>query len=445
MILTIKFLIIALLIGVSAFFVATEFAIVKMRPSRLDQLIAEGSKRANLARYIYNHLNAYLSACQLGITISSLGLGWLGESTVEAALHPLFDLLHVPSSVVTLLSFVIAFIIITFLHVVVGELVPKTLAIDKTEAVALTVARPLHYFYKIMFPFIWLLNESSVLISKAFGLEPANEHEVAHTEEELRIIVGESYKSGEINQSEFRYVNKIFDFDERMAKEVMIPRTEIVTIDAGSNISDLSDIMKTERYTRYPVIDGDKDHIIGVLNLKEILSAYVEHGSDKKFNIDPYVKPIIRVIETIPIKELLFRMQKERSHIAILLDEYGGTSGLVTVEDIIEEIVGDIRDEFDADEIPEIRRIKDGHYIVDAKLLIDEVNNILGTDIEEEEVDTIGGWFLTQNYEVEVGDEIEYGGYIFRVKEAEPHHIEYLEIIKMDKPEPDQDDDQDDD
>ncbi|MHC5250904.1 hemolysin family protein [Listeria kieliensis] len=441
MILTIKFLIIALLIGVSAFFVATEFAIVKMRPSRLDQLIAEGSKRANLARYIYNHLNAYLSACQLGITISSLGLGWLGESTVEAALHPLFDLLHVPSSVVTLLSFVIAFIIITFLHVVVGELVPKTLAIDKTEAVALTVARPLHYFYKIMFPFIWLLNESSVLISKAFGLEPANEHEVAHTEEELRIIVGESYKSGEINQSEFRYVNKIFDFDERMAKEVMIPRTEIVTIDAGSNISDLSDIMKTERYTRYPVIDGDKDHIIGVLNLKEILSAYVEHGSDKKFNIDPYVKPIIRVIETIPIKELLFRMQKERSHIAILLDEYGGTSGLVTVEDIIEEIVGDIRDEFDADEIPEIRRIKDGHYIVDAKLLIDEVNNILGTDIEEEEVDTIGGWFLTQNYEVEVGDEIEYGGYIFRVKEAEPHHIEYLEIIKMDKPEPDQDDD----
>ncbi|EUJ21006.1 hemolysin family protein [Listeria aquatica] len=445
MILTIKFLIIALLIGVSAFFVATEFAIVKMRPSRLDQLISEGSKRAKLARYIYNHLNAYLSACQLGITISSLGLGWLGESTVEAALHPLFELLHVPNSIVTLLSFVIAFILITFLHVVVGELVPKTLAIDKTEAVALTVARPLHYFYKIMFPFIWLLNESSVLISKAFGLEPANEHEVAHTEEELRIIVGESYKSGEINQSEFRYVNKIFDFDERMAKEVMIPRTEIVTIDAGSNISDLSDIMKTERYTRYPVIDGDKDHIIGVLNLKEILSAYVEHGSDKKFNIDPYVKPIIRVIETIPIKELLFRMQKERSHIAILLDEYGGTSGLVTVEDIIEEIVGDIRDEFDADEIPEIRRIKDGHYIVDAKLLIDEVNNILGTDIEEEEVDTIGGWFLTQNYEVEVGDEIEYGGYIFRVKEAEPHHIEYLEIIKIAKPESEQNDDEDDD
>lgn len=433
------------MIGVSAFFVATEFAIVKMRPSRLDQLISEGSKRAKLARYIYNHLNAYLSACQLGITISSLGLGWLGESTVEAALHPLFELLHVPNSIVTLLSFVIAFILITFLHVVVGELVPKTLAIDKTEAVALTVARPLHYFYKIMFPFIWLLNESSVLISKAFGLEPANEHEVAHTEEELRIIVGESYKSGEINQSEFRYVNKIFDFDERMAKEVMIPRTEIVTIDAGSNISDLSDIMKIERYTRYPVIDGDKDHIIGVLNLKEILSAYVEHGSDKKFNIDPYVKPIIRVIETIPIKELLFRMQKERSHIAILLDEYGGTSGLVTVEDIIEEIVGDIRDEFDADEIPEIRRIKDGHYIVDAKLLIDEVNNILGTDIEEEEVDTIGGWFLTQNYEVEVGDEIEYGGYIFRVKEAEPHHIEYLEIIKIAKPEPEQNDDEDDD
>ncbi|MBC1474737.1 HlyC/CorC family transporter [Listeria grandensis] len=430
MILTTKFLIIALLIAISAFFVATEFAIVKMRPSRLDQLISEGNKRAHLAKHIYSHMNAYLSACQLGITISSLGLGWLGESTVEAALHPLFVLFELPSSITSVLSFAIAFILITFLHVVVGELVPKTLAIDKTEAVALSVARPLHIFYKVMFPFIWLLNESAVVIAKMFGLETATDHEIAHTEEELRIIVGESYKSGEINQSEFSYVNKIFDFDERMAKEVMIPRTEIVTVATGGTIADLSDIMKYERYTRYPVIEGDKDHIIGVLNLKEILSAYVENGSDPLFSIDPYVKPIIRVIETIPIKELLIRMQRERSHIAILLDEYGGTSGLVTVEDIVEEIVGDIRDEFDADEIPEIRKIKDGHFIIDAKVLIDQVNNMLGTDIEEEEVDTIGGWFLTHNYEVEIGDEIENNGYVFRVKEAEPHHISYIEVFK---------------
>ncbi|EUJ22880.1 UPF0053 protein yhdP [Listeria grandensis FSL F6-0971] len=433
MILTTKFLIIALLIAISAFFVATEFAIVKMRPSRLDQLISEGNKRAHLAKHIYSHMNAYLSACQLGITISSLGLGWLGESTVEAALHPLFVLFELPSSITSVLSFAIAFILITFLHVVVGELVPKTLAIDKTEAVALSVARPLHIFYKVMFPFIWLLNESAVVIAKMFGLETATDHEIAHTEEELRIIVGESYKSGEINQSEFSYVNKIFDFDERMAKEVMIPRTEIVTVATGGTIADLSDIMKYERYTRYPVIEGDKDHIIGVLNLKEILSAYVENGSDPLFSIDPYVKPIIRVIETIPIKELLIRMQRERSHIAILLDEYGGTSGLVTVEDIVEEIVGDIRDEFDADEIPEIRKIKDGHFIIDAKVLIDQVNNMLGTDIEEEEVDTIGGWFLTHNYEVEIGDEIENNGYIFRVKEAEPHHISYIEVFKKEK------------
>ncbi|STY44111.1 magnesium/cobalt efflux protein CorC [Listeria grayi] len=426
-----------MLIAISAFFVATEFAIVKMRSSRLDQLIAEGNKRAKLARHVNTHLNEYLSACQLGITITSLGLGWLGESTVEAALHPLFALLTIPESVVTLISFLIAFIFITFLHVVVGELVPKTLAIDKTESVALSVARPLHVFYRVMFPFIWLLNESAVLIAKMFGLEPASEHEVAHTEDELRIIVGESFKSGEINQSEFRYVNKIFDFDERMAKEVMIPRTEVVTVDAGSTIGELSEIMQIERYTRYPVIDGDKDHVIGVLNLKEILSAYVENGTNASFSIDPYVKPIIRVIETIPIKELLIRMQRERSHIAILLDEYGGTSGLVTVEDIVEEIVGDIRDEFDADEIPEVRKIKEGHYIVDAKVLIDEVNNFLGTSIEEEDVDTIGGWFLTQNYEVEIGDEIDYGGYIFRIKQAEPHHIEYIEIIKKETPKED--------
>lgn len=429
---TVNLILIIILIALTGFFVATEFAIVKVRMSKIDQLIAEGKKGAIAGKKVVSHLDEYLSACQLGITVTALGLGWLGEPTVEKLLHPVFAYFNFNESVTHILSFGIAFALVTFLHVVVGELAPKTIAIQKAEFITLLFSPPIIWFYKIMYPFIWFLNGSARVLVGLFGLKPASEHELAHSEEELRILLSESYKSGEINKNELKYVNNIFEFDERLAKEIMVPRTEIITISLDSTYDEIIELIKNERYTRYPVVDGDKDHIVGFLNVKELLtSAFTDCDDPKPFDINTYINPVIQVIETIPIHDLLLKMQKERTHIAVLIDEYGGTSGLVTVEDILEEIVGEIRDEFDEDEIPDIRKLNDDHYILDGKLLIEDVNNLLNIDLSDEDIDTIGGWFLTQKFNAEVGVEVADQDYIFKVHESDGHHIQYLEVFKM--------------
>ena len=253
--------IIAILIALTAFFVASEFAIIRVRGSRIDQLIEEGNSSAVTAKRVISNLDEYLSACQLGITITALGLGWLGESTFEKILHPIFKSLHIPESFNQILSVGLAFAAITFLHVVIGELAPKTLAIQKAEWITLMMSRPLILFYKIMFPVIWLLNGSARITTRFFGLKPVSENEIAHTEEELRIILSESYKSGEINQSEFKYVNKIFEFDNRIAKEVMVPRTEIVSLSKDDTLETFLQVLREEKFTRYPIIDGDKAYM----------------------------------------------------------------------------------------------------------------------------------------------------------------------------------------
>ncbi|WP_110928950.1 hemolysin family protein [Bacillus massiliglaciei] len=430
----INLVLITILIALTAFFVASEFAIVKVRSTRIDQLIEEGKKNAIPAKKVISNLDEYLSACQLGITITALGLGWLGEPTIARLLEPIFKQISIPSSVSHVLAIAIAFSFITFIHVVIGELAPKTLAIQKAEEITLYLSRPLIWFRKIMFPFIFVLNGSAGILTKMFGLKAVSEHDIAHTEEELRMIVSESYKSGEINQSEFKYVNKIFEFDDRIAKEIMVPRTEIAALSKGDSLEDFFKIMTEEKYTRYPVIDGDKDHVIGLVNMKELFTSMVNKDTLASHTLDPFIRPIIRVIDSIPIHDLLLKMQKERIHMAVLMDEYGGTSGLVTVEDILEEIVGDIRDEFDLDEIPDIRKVKEDHYLIDAKVLISEINELLGIDIIDEDIDTMGGWILTENYEARQGDILEYGPYHFKIKEMEEHHVRYIEIYKPAKP-----------
>lgn len=426
----INLILIAMLIAFTAFFVSYEFAIVKIRSTRIDQLLAEGNKNAIAAKTIITNLDEYLSACQLGITVTALGLGWLGEPTVEHLLHPLFVQFSLPESVSSILSFIIAFSSVTFLHVVVGELAPKTVAIQKAEAVTLAFARPMMFFYKIMYPFIKTLNGSARLVVGLFGLKPASEHENAHSEEELQLIISESYKSGEINQSEFKYVNNIFEFDDRIAKEIMVPRTEIVVFDRSQTLAECLEIVKEENYTRYPVIDGEKDNIVGMINMKEVLTDYIS-GINLDTSIENYIRPVIQVIESIAIHDLLVKMQKDRVHMAILMDEYGGTAGLVTVEDILEEIVGEIRDEFDGDEVPEINKINENKTVVDGKVLIDEINDLFGLDIHDEDMDTIGGWVLSEKMDVVEGDQINYGDYQFKVLEIEGYHIKSLEIVKL--------------
>ena len=425
-------ILIAVLIALTAFFVATEFAVVKVRMTRINQLVEEGKPGAKAAKKVVTHLDEYLSACQLGITVTALGLGWLGEPTVEKLLLPVFERFNVNPSVSHILSFIIAFALVTFLHVVVGELAPKTVAIQKAEAVTLLFARPIILFYKLMYPLIWTLNGSARVLVGFFGLKPASEHEVSHTEEELRMILSESYKSGEINQTELTYMNNIFEFDNRIAKEIMVPRTSIQSIDIDATLDEVLTIIHQEKYTRYPVVEGDKDNIVGVLNIKDILNAQRQYQLSEK-PVAAIMKPVLSVIETFPINELLRKLQKERTHMAILFDEYGGTSGLVTVEDILEEIVGEIRDEYDMDEVPDVRKVNDDHYLLSSMILIEEVNDLLGTHLVEDEVDTIGGWILSQKYEVTVGDIIEAEDYSFKITEMDGHQILFLEVKKQQK------------
>lgn len=426
-----KLILFAVLIAATAFFVSTEFAIVKVRTTRIDQLIAEGNKRAVKAKQVITHLDEYLSACQLGITITALGLGWIGEPTVEALLHPLFHAIGLEGSVATIVSFVIAFSLVTYFHVVVGELAPKTLAIQKAEAVTLAFAGPLMIFYKIMYLPIRLLNGSARLLTKMFGLQMMSENEEVHSEEELRMIVADSFKGGEINPAEFNYVNRIFEFDDRVAKEVMVPRTEIFSLEKDMTLTEVFTLMDVEQYTRYPVTDGDKDHIIGFVNMKQLLSEMIRNEESGQKKIEEFVQPIIQVIETIPIGDLLVKFQAKRIHIAILLDEYGGTSGLVTIEDIIEEIVGEIRDEFDTDELPEKHEFDKNHFNVSGKLLIAEVNDLTGMALDDEDIDTIGGWFMAQRSDVQQGDTIDEQGFCFTAIEVNNHQIVRIDIKRL--------------
>ncbi len=419
----------AILIALTAFFVASEFAIVKLRSSRVDQLVAEGRKGSLAAKKVTTHLDEYLSACQLGITITALGLGWLGKPAVEQLLKPVLDNIGVSAAISSVLSFAIAFSLVTFLHVVVGELAPKTVAIQKAEAVTLLLAPPLIWFYRIMYPFIWVLNGSARVLIRMFGLKPASEHEAAHTEEELKIIFSESYQSGAINQSELKYVNNIFEFDNRVAREIMIPRTEIVTVSTDDRVEDFLRVAVAERYTRYPVTEsGNKDSIVGMVNIKEVLNDVVLNDDIKDKPITSYMKPIIKVIESVAIQELLKTMQGKRMHMAILMDEYGGTSGVVTVEDILEEIVGEIRDEFDEDEKPSIQPVDDQRYILDAKVLIEEVNNLLNIEIQNDDIDTIGGWILLQKVDIKLNEKVVNQGYQFKAIQLEGHQVKYIEV-----------------
>ncbi|RUL54713.1 MULTISPECIES: hemolysin family protein [Lysinibacillus] len=418
-----------ILIAMTGFFVATEFAIVKVRQSRIDQLVAEGKKGALAAKHVTTHLDEYLSACQLGITVTALGIGMVGESTFEFILHPMFEAIGIPSNYVHIFTIAAAFAIATFLHVVVGELAPKTAAIQKAETITLLFAKPIMIFYKILYPFIWFLNGSARLLVGIFGMKPASEHELSHTEEELRLLLTESYKSGEINQNELKFVNNIFEFDDRIAREIMVPRTGIVGFEKRASFNEVLTTIQEERYTRYPVYEEDRDNIIGFLNIKDFLTQGISNRiTSENFTIENFMNPVIKAMETTPIQSLLTRMQKERIHIAILLDEYGGTSGLVTVEDILEEIVGEIRDEFDDDEIADIRKVKEGHYIIHSKVLLDDVAKLLNIELENPDVDTIGGWYFSQDMDLNQQSDIEYEGFTFKIFEKEDHHIRFIEV-----------------
>lgn len=419
-------LLVAVLIALTAFFVATEFAIIRIRSSRVDQLVQEGRNNALAVQRVTSNLDGYLSACQLGITITALGLGWLGEPTVEQLLLPLFDAWHMNSEASHLVSFLIAFLTITFLHVVVGELAPKTWAIQKAEFISLTVAKPIILFHKILYPFIWVLNGSANMLIRLFGLKPAKEHEEAHSEEEIQIILEDSFQSGKINNTEYGYVSRIFAFDEMLAKEIMVPRTDMICLFTSKSIDDNMVVIRREQYTRFPVAFDSKDQIIGMINTKQL---FLQQQEGEPLNFEKLIRPVMTVPEVMPVKTLLRKMQLERMHIAILMDEYGGTSGMITIEDILEIIVGEIRDEFDADERRDIEKLADNCYLLDGKVSLDELGQLIGEDLSHEEVDTVGGWLYNEVQDPKPNKQFVHDNLRFIIREVGKHRIKKIELI----------------
>ncbi|MCS7462630.1 hemolysin family protein [Paenibacillus doosanensis] len=385
-----NFTLVLFLVLMNGFFVAAEFAMVKVRSSRIDALVQEGNRRARFAQTVVANLNGYLSACQLGITLASLALGWIGEPAIARLLEPVLHPLQLSSAVIHTISFIIAFTIITAFHITLGEQFPKTYAIRMSEKVTLLSAGPLIVFYKLMYPLIWTLNGTSNWMLRKAGIEPEEEHHTAHTEEEIRVLMKESNKSGLIDNTELALVDNIFDFTETNAREIMIPRTEMVCLYANRSYEENRLIAVTEMHTRYPVCNPDKDNIIGFIHIKDLLKS--DPGME---HIKSIVRPITKVPESMQISALLKLMQKKRNQMVLLIDEYGGTSGLVTFEDIIEEIVGEIQDEFD-EERPRIEKKDHLTHSIDGRMLIEEVNSYFGLEIESDDYDTIGGWVYSQ-------------------------------------------------
>lgn len=391
--LLLNLLIVLVLVFLNGVFVAAEFSLVKVRQSRLTQLQSEGNKLAGYALKVNHRLDAYLSATQFGITLASLGLGWVGEPAIsELLVEPLmYNLGVTDETLISTVSVIIGFCIITFLHIVLGELAPKSLAIQKTEGSALLLSAPLMFFYKVFFPFIWVLNASANGLLRMIGVEPASEAEAAHSEEEIRILMNQSAKSGVIDKDEMKLMDNIFEFSDLLAREVMLPRTDMDCLYTNLPVEENLRIVSETKHSRYPVAFEDKDRIIGFVHITDFLLATPEQQSD----LASLVRPILNVPESIEISHALRLMQKNHSQMTLVVDEYGGTAGLLTAEEILEEIVGDLHDEFE-DERPSVEQLEGGTYSVDGRMLIEDVNDLTGVQIEDDEVDSIGGWLFKE-------------------------------------------------
>ncbi len=421
-------IIVLLLVFMNAFFVATEFAMVKVRKSRIETLVHEGAPNVKYTSKVVKNLNSYLSACQLGITLASLGLGWVGEPAVADMLAPLFSLFNLQESVIHSISFVVGFSIITGFHIVFGELVPKSLAIINTEKIAMYTALPLIIFYNITFPIMWAFNHSTSLVLKIFGVSLVDEHEVAHTDEEIKLLVEESYKYGLIDKTELTFIDNIFDFSEKTVKEIMIPRTDMDCIYVEDSFEEIIAFTIDQQHTRYPVCKDNKDNVIGFIHIKDLYKQKIQGNSQ---NIEDIIREIKFVPESLSISELLKVFKIEKMQMAIIIDEYGGTFGLVTVQDILEEIVGEIQDEFD-EEGNEIIKTEDGSYLVDGKVLIEDAIELLDIEIEAENIDTIGGWIYSQlkSYP-KINDKIVYEKYEFIILKCDSKRISKVLIKKI--------------
>jgi len=422
-----------LLVLANGFFVVAEFALVSVRRSRVEALAAQGDAAARLVRHVIDDPDRFIAATQLGITVSSLGLGWLGEETIAEILEPLLHglpvaAIHASSAAI---ASGIAFSLITFMHVVVGELAPKSIALQYPEQASFAVARPITIIETLFRPFIWMLNGAGNALLRVAGLRAPSGHERVHSVDELKLLVDESLRGGVLDEEEMKIATRAFEFGDREAREAMIPRTEIVGIEHSATLDDILQTFVTSQHSRFPVYEEDLDHIIGVLSIKDVLAALVEAPEHRQRSIGELglVRPMLVVPETSPLGKIFAEMRLKQLQMALIIDEYGGTAGLVTAEELAEEVMGRLIDEW-VSEPPGVEPLRGAIYRVNAQLQVSEVNEALGMNLPERDVyETLAGFLLYQMGRVpEEGQELQYGGQRFTVMRMRGPKIEEVHV-----------------
>ncbi len=426
------YLLLALLfIIANGFFVAAEFAIIKVRPTQLAEMAAEGSTRARMARRIIKKLDSYLSATQLGVTLASLALGWVGEPAFESLIQPRLAFLGVYSvSVSHTIAASIAFILISSLHIIFGELGPKYLAIDRTLGTALWSAHFLRAFYIVMYPIIWTLNRTTNAVLRVIGIKPASSNEMAHSQEELRLILAHSEKAGILSEENREIIEGVFQFSKRTARQIMVPRTDVSVLSTRKSIEENLEIIRTTRHTRYPLCDGTLDQTIGLIHVKDLFLAQLRGPGRTMMELK---RDVLFVPENSTVDALLSQFIEHKTHMAIVLDEYGGASGIVSLENITEELFGQIQDEFDR-ERPEIEPLGNGRYRVRGDYLIEDLADRLKVDVGEPAEETIGGYVAARlGREVVPGDRTQLGDLSIEVLDAERFRVRWV-IVQTEMP-----------
>lgn len=412
----------------NALYVAAEFSLARCRPSKVESLASTGGFLQKLLLRAVSKLNDYISAAQVGITIASLVLGAIAEPFFSSILEPLFKSMAIPEWLLHPLSFSLSMTFATYIHVVMGEFIPKTLALQYPEQIALATILPLDWSYRLTKPLVWLLNTSANSLLKVSGINANNKVILAYSEEEIKLLVKESQKEGVIERTEEEMVNKVFEFTDTVVREVMTPRTEIVGIEANAPLSKAVEATILNKVSKLPVYEDNVDKVVGLVHTADLLKYLQSAHHD--LAVKEILRPIMRVPESKPIADLLTEFKRDRVQIAIVLDEFGGTAGLVTLEDIIEELVGDIQDEDEVIDDP-IIKISDNGYLIESRVLIAEVNETLGTSFSDEHFDTIGGFvFGLIGREPKAGDEVQFDGWVFKVEKIE-RKIEQIRLIKQ--------------
>lgn len=422
--------VIGLLLLSNGFFVASEFAMVSVRKTRITQLTNEGNFSAKVALETLKDLDKFIAAVQLGVTISSIGLGWVGEATVVRMIKPLFEFLpaHVQLVAAHTVSVAVAFTLITVFHVVVGELMPKSIALQFPEKTSLLIAVPMKIITKIFSPVITILNGLANFLLRLLKIPSTQTSHLAHSIEELNMLINASYNEGVLNETEKDLLHNVFKFSDLTAKQVMIPRTDMACIPSDITFDELNELTADTQYTRYPVYEENLDHISGIIHVKDLYSLALKK---EDFSVEKLLRPVLLVPETITMDNLVLEFKKRQGQMAIVIDEFGGTSGLITLEDVLEEIFGEVQDEFDIDEEADIREISENTYLANAMTRLDEINEFFEVEVLDEDVDTIGGLVVKLLGRIaEIGDVVQIQNLEFNVKEIDGARITKLIIIK---------------